>query len=123
MKKLRMMIAFVMFLLFGLYGQALAQLAVSSSSTDFSEVEVGTTSNQIIRAVNPGYDWIWLDAEISGSTDFGITSTFPVLISPGGFVDIEVSFTPSAEGPLKASLLINDVIYTILIGEGVTAQP
>ena len=123
MKRLRMMIAFVMFLLLGLSSQALAQLAVSSSSTDFGDVKVGTAANQIVRAVNPGYDWIWLDAEISGSTDFGISSNFPVLISPGGYVDIEVLFTPSAEGPSKASLLINDVIYTILIGEGVAAQP
>ena len=118
MKRLRMMVAFVMFLLLGLSGQALAQLAVSSPSIDFGDVKVGTEASQIVTVVNFGYEWIGLDAEISGSADFAITSEISGLIPPGGVVDIEVSFTPSAEGPSTASLFVNHVIEITLSGAG-----
>jgi hypothetical protein len=98
-------------------------LAVSPASLDFGDVEVGGSASGVVTVMNLGGSEVSLVAEISGSADFAITSSVPDRISPGTFVYIDVTFSPSAVGVAAANLLINEVVGTTLSGMGVAAEP
>jgi hypothetical protein len=77
----------------------------------------------MITVMNLGGQEEPLDASLSGSADFAITSPVPAAISPYGIVDIEITFSPSAEGYVSAELLINGAAASELGGMGVAIEP
>jgi hypothetical protein len=64
-----------------------------------------------------------LDAALSGSADFAITSIVPDTVSPDDDVDIQITFTPSAVGYVAADLIINGAAASSLGGVGVSIEP
>lgn len=102
---------------------ASAQLDVSPTTHDFGDVEVGSTATAMVTVMNLGGSEVTLDASLSGSADFAIISSVPGSISPGGIVDIQITFTPSAVGYVEADLLLNVTVVSSLAGVGVSIEP
>jgi hypothetical protein len=125
MKKLKAAIAlaFVIVLVLGVNTQAQAQLEVAPAAHDFGDVEVGNSASTMVTVMNLGGGEEELNAAISGSAAFAITSNVPATIAPFGIVDIQVTFTPSAEGLAEADLLINGLLGSTLTGLGVAVEP
>jgi len=125
MKKLKstMAVVFAIVLVFSLASQALAQLEVLPSAHDFGDIEVGTSAFTFVTVMNMGGSEVALDAAISGSPEFTITSSVPASVAPGAIVDIQVTFAPSAAGYAAADLLINGAVGSSLGGMGVAVEP
>jgi hypothetical protein len=123
MKTLRMALAIVVVFIFGLPSQVLAHLEVFPTEHDFGDVEVGNSRSTSVTLMNLGDAEVGLDTALRCSADFAIVSTVPANISPGGIVDIEVVFTPSATGFVAADPLINGVAVTALGLLGVANEP
>jgi hypothetical protein len=102
---------------------AAAQLEVLPKTHDFGNVEVSTPADTLVTVMNLGPQEVSLEAAISGSADFSITSSVPASIGPGSIVDIQVAFAPSAAGYSEADLLINGVASCWLGGMGVAVEP
>jgi len=95
---------------------------VLPSSHDFGDVEVGTSVSTLVTVMNLGGHEVVLEVALSGSADVVVASDVPVSIVPEGIVDIEIMFSPSAEGYATANLLINETIV-LLGGMGLASEP
>ena len=102
---------------------ASAQLEVLPAAHDFGDVEVGSAATMLVTVTNLGGSEVVLDAALSGSADFAITSSVPGTISPDEYVYIQVTFTPSAVGNVVADLIINGSNASSLAGVGVSIEP
>lgn len=102
---------------------ASGQLEVRPATYDFGDVEIGGSKTGIITVTNMSAQDLPLDAALSGSADFAITSAVPAAISPEATVDIEITFSPSAAGCVSANLIINGAAASALGGMGVPVEP
>lgn len=79
-----------------------------SLEIDFGDIEVGQSSTAIIQIYNNGNADLQVNpVTLSGDTAFTISlNPTPAAVPPGITVDIEITFTPAAEGYVTASLII-----------------
>lgn len=109
-------------------------LEVDPTDHDFGDVEVGTTATTIISMTNiNGSDvtiyGVEFQAESSGDFSLPSPPAVPIVLAPGNTVEVEVAFTPSADGYVSAVLEIesSDMIEStqtvFLGGVGVAVQP
>jgi len=106
---------------------------VSLLSYDFGDVNVGEASTTFITISNVGIGPLIINdiGFQAGGGDFAITA-FPVLpatvTGPGGTIDVEITYSPSAVGPATATLEVtsNDsdegVVEVVLAGAGVCSE-
>jgi len=74
---------------------------------DFGSVPIGVTAEHSFIVQNSGYEPLTiLGISLSGSTDFGVTSTCPDVLGIARQCEITVSFSPSATDPQTAFLWI-----------------
>ena len=111
-----------------------SDIEVVPLSYDYGDVELGTSSATIVTISNiGGYTLIVNDVTFSSDSnpDFSITSVppLPTLISPGGTIDIEITYTPSAFGISSAILeIVSDdadepLVMVSFSGTGVEYEP
>ena len=104
----------------------------ASGSYDFGDVEIGTSATYMVHISNIGNAELEVTSvmlDIAGSTDFAITSApevpFVVAADESLLVDIEITYTPSAEGAVSTTVLIasddedEPLTEITLLGEGV----
>ena len=107
---------------------------VIPSSHDFGEVEVGSTASAPLLVTNfDGHNLIIYDIGFSAgsSADFVLVGVpvLPYIVVPMGWLELEVTYAPSAEGYAAAGLEIasNDAARPVLTvdlnGTGVAATP
>lgn len=103
---------------------------VAELSYDFGDIAIGEPKTFIIPIYNLGDGDLTVSAvSLGGSVDFVMTGSveLPLVIAPSELigVDIEVTFTPSAEGLVSASLVIasddadEGEVVVILTGNGI----
>ena len=108
--KLRLFSTFVLILAFPL--SAAAAVEVSPATVDLGDVEVGTSKAVIFTIQNVDFIGATITdvtLDNGGNGDISITSALPVGTTLGysESVDVEVTFTPTAEGPVSATLAVN----------------
>ena len=82
--------------------------AVSASSLSFGTQPLQTTSaSQAVTLTNTGSSALTI-ASITASADFGETNNCGNNIAANGFCSINVTFTPTASGPLSGTLTVTD---------------
>ncbi|MBI4462404.1 MAG: choice-of-anchor D domain-containing protein, partial [Acidobacteria bacterium] len=111
---------------------AVAILNVNPTSVDFGDVPVGSPTEQIVTVTNTGNaDLILTDAAISGSRAFSLPLdpeiTPPVTLPPGGSIELDVHFLPTAPGVVTGTLTIVSSnagsAQVALAGTGIQPQP
>jgi hypothetical protein len=110
---------------------------VSPQTHDFGNVMIGTASTAIINISNVGghpLELYGIDL-LTGNTDYSITSKpslpayIPILNGSPNYIDVEITFAPTAEGLSTENLQIhsNDpdeyLVLVPLAGEGVPEEP
>jgi hypothetical protein len=86
--------------------------AVSPSSWDFGEVDLGSSETATVRIYNPGTLDIYLTTFRFGQTDlsdFSVNTTIPqggILLQTGQIAEIEIVYTPSDVGATNDTLYI-----------------
>jgi len=112
-------------------------IQVSPQAYDFGDVELGSASSTLITIVNPlggTYEDPLVLSTISlaegSSADFAVTlNPAGTTLQPGQSVDVEIVFTPTAEGYAAATLQIasddpvSPLIQVPLGGVGVNVEP
>ena len=99
-------------------------IQVSPEAYDFGDVELGSSSSAIITITNPlggtyedPLDLLDVSLLPGGSAAFAITDN-PVgsIVVPGGWVDVGITFTPSAVGDASATLRItsDDPVFPLI---------
>ncbi|MBI4720071.1 MAG: choice-of-anchor D domain-containing protein, partial [Chitinivibrionia bacterium] len=98
-------------------------IAISDAALGFGVVAIGSSSRDTLHVWNAGSDTLRVYYVSVDSPRFTIdASAFPML--PGDSVPIEVTFTPTGEGPITGDLVIacNDpdrgIVHVALSGEG-----
>jgi hypothetical protein len=82
-------------------------VTLDSTSLDFGSQALNTSSNpQKVRLINTGTAPLWFLATPTG--DFGSVSQCAPSIGPGGYCDIQVTFTPTQTGTRGGQLVITD---------------
>jgi hypothetical protein len=123
MKKINTVFAFAVIFVVTLSSSILADpiIEVMPMQHDFGDVELGSSVTTIITISNiNGHDLVisGIDFQAGSSSDFAITMmpALPVVIGSSSSEDIEVAFTPSAEGYASAGLGIfsNDPINSLV---------
>ncbi|HID55286.1 TPA: choice-of-anchor D domain-containing protein, partial [Candidatus Poribacteria bacterium] len=103
------------------------QLAVSPNSLDFGDVNIGQSRSKTLTISNPGKSILILSDIAVSEAAFGISQIIS-LLNPGQSFDLTVTFIPTAEGVLSATLTIqsNDPhqprLTVSLKGKGVPAS-
>jgi hypothetical protein len=125
MKKLSLVAIFAVFLICfsGLSApvQADQEIEVDPLSFDFGNVEIGTTSTNVITVSNFGDELLMIygvQFELGSDAEFSFTSP-PEYVAAGSSVDINIEFTPSSVRSFSAVLVItsNDPDEgTVLVG-------
>jgi Cep192 domain 4/Beta-propeller repeat len=88
------------------YG-ASGAVSLSSSSLDFGEVVVGTTSTQTVTLTNPAQSPLDISSVQAGG-DFTESNTCGSVVNPGASCTLSISFTPSAVGTSVGTVTITD---------------
>jgi hypothetical protein len=112
----------------------IADIDVSPFSYDFGDVEIGASSTTVLTITNVGgYSLLVNDVAFSGggNPDFSISYIpyLPAIVSTGGTIDIEITYTPSTSGASSAVLEISSddtdepVIMVSFSGTGVVYEP
>lgn len=109
MKKVSLIatLAAIMMFAFGPTAPALADpyIVVSPMEHDFGDVELGSSSTTMITISNiDGHDLEIYSVSLEGSADFAITMYPNPIVGSGMSTEVEVAFTPSAEGYSSATL-------------------
>ena len=104
----------------------------ASGTHDYGQIEIGQTETYLVRISNVGnadLEVTSISLDAAGSTDFVITSapTVPFTVVPEEslLVDVEVTYTPSAEGAVSTTVLIasddedEPLTEIMLLGEGI----
>ncbi len=110
------------------------RLEVLPTDHDFGDVEVGTTVTTIIIMTNINGSAVTVERiefQAGGSADFSVANApdVPFSLIPGEGAEVEVAFTPSADGYVSAALEIESTdwsnpIQTVSFGGvGVFVQP
>jgi uncharacterized repeat protein (TIGR01451 family) len=109
-------------------GEAAALLLVADpTSIDFGEVAVGGQADRSVTLTNDGDRPIVIaDHEIQGSADFEVVGSFPAEVAPSGSEEVQLRFSPAAEGYAVGTLAIthdggNDPLDIQLSGQGLPA--
>jgi len=87
------------------------EIEVDPNSYDFGDVNIGTPVTTSIRISNVGDSSMAItdiNMAAGSDADFSITDGpfLPTFLSPRGFIDVEITFTPSDEGMSSAVLEI-----------------
>jgi beta propeller repeat protein len=113
---------------------ALGEIDVAPANVNFGDVPVGQSATQIVTISNLGAADLSIHSVslASGSAaEFSVqsvTPAAPVAIGPGDVVDVEVRFTPLAQGPFAGTLHLTSsdidepIIGVPLAGAGTTGQ-
>ncbi len=86
-------------------------ISFSPSSVDFGNVNLGTSSTQLITVTNTGSANLSITAVGVGGTnrlDFKQTNNCKKTVAPGGTCTITVTFTPALAGTRSATLSVTD---------------
>lgn len=113
--------------------EACPDVEVTPVGHDFGDLEVGTSAITFVTIFNFGNANLTvsgIDFTDGSSSDFSITSgpSLPAAVEPGGFVDVEITYSPSVEGYVSAVLEIagdapdESVAEVALGGEGVITE-
>lgn len=88
-------------------GAAPGYLASSTSTLNFGNVLIGSTSNMLVILSNPGSSSITISNVSVSGPGFGVSDP-PVglTLTPGQNVNFNVTFTPSASGPARGTVSI-----------------
>jgi hypothetical protein len=119
--KLRLFSILTLVLAFPLAAIADQEIVVDPLSFDFGNVEIGTTSTNVITVTNDGDQFLMIysvELDATSDSEFSFTSTAS-MVTPGTSADINIAFTPGSEGFFTAVLVIssNDVDEgTVLVG-------
>jgi hypothetical protein len=82
-------------------------LTLEPDSIDFGEVALDSSSTASATLGNTGESSLQVaESTISGSGDVEVVSALPIVLEPGETAALEVSFTPTAEGPLDGALTL-----------------
>jgi len=122
---------FMMVFAAGLFQTNLLEAAISSSSYDFGQVEVGSTKSTVISITNLENTSTTITGLVFENTDcsgFAVVSAPAFIsISANGTIEVEVGFTPSTTGICTNTLRIyngNPFPYSVtLTGTGVEPKP
>jgi hypothetical protein len=110
------------------------QIVISPLDYDFGEVEIWSSSTTIFSISNEGTDPLTV-TEISmdpgNGSGFQITTDFslPVTVSDGGYVEVEITFTPDSPGDISGLLRVRsddpdyEWKYANMSGTGVAYEP
>ena len=109
-------------------------LEVLPTDHDFGDVEVGTTVTTIVSMRNVNgrdVEVFGLGFQAGSSADYSMVDSprVPFIVIPGETVEVEVAFSPSADGYVTAVLQVestdslNPVHEVFLCGVGVDTQP
>jgi PKD repeat protein len=110
---------------------------VSPEAYDFGDVELGSSSSTLITLLNPlggSHEDPLVLSDISlaqgSSADFAVTGSYEgYTLQPGESVDVEIVFSPTAEGYAAATLQItsDDPVFPLIAlplgGVGVNNEP
>src|SRR5579859_3078041 len=85
-------------------GSTTGQLAIAPTALNFGSTEVGTTATQPLTLSAPGAG-VTVSSAASSNSQFAIPGvSFPLTISAGQTVQLNVTFTPKTTGTSSASL-------------------
>ena len=83
-------------------------LELSATSYDYGGVIIGTSSEWVLTISNGGSGPLTIPSITSNHSDFSVTSpAFPQTVTSGASIDVTVTFTPSGDGLVSASLTIS----------------
>jgi len=97
-------------------------LTASPSSLSFGQVAVGTSATLPVALTNPGASAETLTALQLSGTGFSVSGpTFPLALSPGQSLTLDVTFSPQTSSVASGSILISGPNLNVpLTGTGVT---
>lgn len=98
--------------------------AVDPASLAFGSVELGNTLTLTTTVTNNGTLDCQVDATVSGSGEFGLTSAASFTVAPGGSANVDVDYTPADLGDDAGNLTLTFPDRTIdvpLSGSGIEA--
>ena len=79
-------------------------------SLDFGEVELGCDAVLEVQVINQGQERVTVEAASIDPTDAGFTveppAEWPIAIFPGFDLELEIRFTPGAQGDREATLVV-----------------
>lgn len=82
------------------------KLVVDPSALDFGPQRVGVSRGATITLSNPGTDVLTISSLATGSGDFTVLASAPIVLAPGGSTAFTVLFTPSIEATVSDTLTI-----------------
>jgi hypothetical protein len=90
-----------------LAGQPIAATAIASGG-DFGQVCAGSWADELLTINNSGFGPLAVSAIGSSSPDFAVpdVSSYPLVIGPGGSIDVVIRFRPFGSGPVSATLTV-----------------
>jgi len=106
-----------------------ANIILSADAIDFGDVEVDDSATETVTISNTGLVDLVGTLQVSGSDAFALVSVGDFTVPSDGELDVEVSFTPDAEGSFGGTLRIdsNDdedpIVLVDLAGAGFIPTP
>lgn len=104
------------------------QLASAPSGLKFGDVLVGQTETQLATVTNGGQTTVTISAVTVSGSEFTVSSvSLPLVLSPGQSFDLNVSFTPTAQGWTGSTIKFtsnasNATLDLGLAGTGVSSE-
>jgi len=108
-------------------GVAPGQLALSPSSVNFANVQIGTNQSQSVTMTNTGGTTVNISQATVTGTGFTVTGlTLPLALNAGQSANFNISFAPQSAGAANGNLAVvsdgaNPSLNLPLSGTGVTA--
>jgi hypothetical protein len=107
-------------------GSATSQLSASSTSVDFGNVTVGTSTSQLVTLTDTGSANVTISSVSATGSGFSASGASNVILTPNQSVTVSVNFSPPAAGGVTGKLSIssnasNSPIQVALSGTGVTS--
>lgn len=104
-----------------------AILSTSASSLNFGNVQVGSSTSQLITLTNNSNSTLIISAISTSGTGFTTTGSSNITMTANQAVNIYVNFVPTATGSASGAVIIasnamNSMVSISLSGTGVTPQ-
>ncbi len=91
-------------------GTSAPNLCIAAADLDFGDVQINSTKTQTVHLQSCGTETLNLSAISPGGPEFALANTPPTLpaaLMPGDTLAVDISFTPTAAGPVSRMLSIS----------------
>jgi hypothetical protein len=88
-------------------GSATSQLSASSTSVDFGNVTVGTSTSQLVTLTDTGSANVTISSVSATGSGFSASGASNVILTPNQSVTVSVNFSPPAAGGVTGKLSIS----------------